>query len=131
MDDFKNSRIGAGQKINKPAGSNDSSIPFDDTPIPFDDSEGLSDTGISHIPVNLGSSGASKPTKKKTVSTKRITGAKTFCTKLHEGSIEFIDERIKDWLAENPGIVVRRTNTVTGTVTGKKSEPNLIVTVWY
>ena len=72
-----------------------------------------------------------KPTKKKVVSVERITGAKTFCTKLHEGSIEFIDERIKDWLAKNPGIVVKRTNTATGIVTGKKAEPNLIVTVWY
>lgn len=131
MDDLENSKIGPGRKINKPASSNDSSIPFDDTPIPFDDSDDLSDTGISRTPVNLGASGTGKAAKKKVVSADRITGAKTFCTKLHEGSIEFIDERIKDWLTENPGIVIKRTNTATGMVTGKKIEPNIIVTVWY
>ena len=126
MDDLRNNRIDPGEKNNKPADFDN-----EDAPIPFDDSEDAGDTGISHAPVNLSSSNADKTAKKKIVSAKRVTGVKTFCTKLHEGSIEFVDERIKDWLAENPGIIVKRTNTATGIVTGKKPEPSIIITIWY
>ena len=126
MDDLRNNRINLGGENNKPA-----DLDEENAPIPFDDSDDSGDTGISHMPVNLGGSSAGKAVKKKVVSAERITGTKTFCTKLHEGSIEFIDERIKDWLADNPGIIVKRTNTATGTVVGKKPEPNLIVTIWY
>jgi hypothetical protein len=61
----------------------------------------------------------------------RITGVKTFFTKLHAGALEFLDEQIKSWLEKNPEIVVKRTNITTGEVTGKKSEPNILITVWY
>lgn len=71
-----------------------------------------------------------KPTEK-AVSSDRITGVKTFFTKLHAGAINFLDEQISKWLTENPGIVIKRTNTVTGEIQGKKTEPNIIITVWY
>ena len=131
MDNFKDSRIDPRRENNKPIDPNDIPIPFDDEPIPFDNSDESSDTGISHIPVNLDASNVSRGTTKKIVSSDRITGVKTFFAKLQAESISFIDERINSWLAENPGIVIKRANTVTGMVIGKKTEPHIIVTVWY
>ena len=125
MDDLRNNRINPGRQNNKQADLDDG-----DAPIPFDDSEYLSDTSVSRVPVDLGTPSHGK-VEKKIISSDRITGVKTFFTKLHEGSIEFIDERINGWLTENPGIVVKRTNTATGIVTGKKSEPSIMITVWY
>jgi hypothetical protein len=61
----------------------------------------------------------------------RITGIKTFFTKLHPGSIEFLDEQISTWLKQNPGIRLKQTNVVTGEVQAKKTEPNIVITVWY
>lgn len=119
-------------------------------PISLDDNAG--GTGISHSPLNLGGPPSGevpaarkaakpvKPTEKKRVEKKpaekaapleRITGVKTFFTKLHAGAIEFLDEQITTWLNNNPDITIKRTNTVVGDVQGKKSEPNIIVTVWY
>ena len=125
MDDLRNNRINPGGQNNKPADVDSGSAP-----IPFDDKEYLSDKSVSRVPVNLGTPGHGK-VEKKVTSSAHVTGVKTFFTKLHEGSIEFIDERINEWLAENPGIVIKRTNTATGIVTGKKSEPSILITVWY
>lgn len=111
-----------------------------DKPIPFDDD--TSSDGVSHSPLNLGGDSTTKPaiqpvkpiTEKpaeKIVSSERITGVKTFFTKLHAGSIEFLDGLITKWLKKNPGVKIKRTNTVAGMVIGKKTEPNIIVTIWY
>ncbi len=113
--------------------------------IPFDDDS--SGPNISHSPLNLGGGGtAEAPTAKqaaravrpiaekpaeKVVSSDRITGVKTFFTKLHVGSMDFLDEQITNWLSDNPGIKIKRTNTVTGLVRGKTTEPNIIITIWY
>lgn len=109
-----------------------------DKPIPFND--GLS---VSHAPLDLGggtSGGAAeaseempviKDTGKKVSWPDRITGIKNFYTKLHPGAIEFLDEQICKWLADNPGVTVKLTNTVTGDIVAKKTEPNIIITVWY
>lgn len=128
--------------VNKPASEKDpnESIPWDDN------------TGVSHSPLNLGGSGlnlgSSKPSvppppppvtsptikkvgAKMVSSQDRVTGMKTFFAKLHVGSMEFIDEQISSWLKENPGIVIKHTNTTTGMVVSKVTEPNLIITVWY
>lgn len=128
-----------------------------DKPIPFDDTSSL---GVSHLPLNIGGSGPAKapapsqttsagsgsagpaaPSVKPTVKTPttakggsssdRVTGVKTFFTKLHPGAINFLDEQITNWLKENPGIVIKQTNTVTGMIISKVTEPNLIVTIWY
>ena len=64
-------------------------------------------------------------------SSDRITGAKTFFTKLHPGAIQFLDEQICAWLKANPGVVIKRTNVTTGEVQSKKTEPNILITVWY
>jgi hypothetical protein len=122
-----------------------------DAPVPFDDGDST-DMGVSHSPLNLGGGSsvevpkaqaaakpqvpkASAPAAKGPVagaaSSERITGMKTFFTKLHEGAIGFLNEQVTNWLKQNPGIVIKRTDVVTGEVQGKKTEPNIIVTIWY
>jgi len=71
-----------------------------------------------------------KPTEK-VASSDRITGVKTFFTKLHPGAINFLDEQIAKWLSENPEVVIKRTNIITGPIQAKKTEPNIIISVWY
>ncbi len=61
----------------------------------------------------------------------RITGCKTFFTKMHPGAIHFLDEQITKWLAENPQISIKLTNVVQGEITEKKIEPNIVIVVWY
>ena len=113
-----------------------------DKPIPFDDSD-PGDKGVSHAPLDLGGTSpvqiskieTPKPAAKKpaqqTASTDRITGVRTFFTKLHPGAMNFLDEQITRWLNENPDIQIKRTNVVTGLVQAKKTEPNIIITIWY
>jgi len=125
-------------------GESSAITPKDDEPIPFDDSDsGTAD--VSHSPLNLGSGAADAPATgtagqtartpatqtERTASADRITGAKTFFAKLHPGSIAFLDEQITNWLKANPGVVVKTTSTVTGPIQAKKTEPNMIVTIWY
>ncbi len=113
-----------------------------DKPIPFDDSD-TGDKGVSHSPLDLGGTSpvqipkiemakpaAKKPTEK-IASTDRIAGVRTFFTKLHPGALNFLDEQITRWLNENPDIQIKRTNVVTGLVQAKKTEPNIIITIWY
>jgi len=117
----------------------DDPIPLDDDidkPIPLDDDAGRA--SVSRSPLSLGGSNmaeAAKPVVKKAAgaitSSNRITGVKTFFTKLHPGAMDFLDEQINKWLKDNPGIVIKQTNTTTGEVQAKKSEPNIIITVWY
>ena len=111
-----------------------------DKSIPFDD--GLS---VSHAPLDLGGGKAAGPsesaeetpmpvikdTGKKVSWPDRITGVKTFYTKLHGGAIEFLDDIICKWLMDNPGVTIKRTNTAVGDVVGKKTEPSIIITIWY
>ena len=142
MDNFDVSNLGP-QDLNEPISL--------DGPIPFDNI-GPGESGVSHAPLDLGGgstaqapkvatpqpaakpSGSTlrgeKPTEK-IVSTDRIVGMKTFFTKLHAGAIAFLEEQIARWLKANPDIVVKRTNAVTGPVTGKKVEQNIIITIWY
>ena len=122
-----------------------------DKPIPFDDS-GPGESGVSHAPLDLGGGGAvpkpqaaaPKPVPKPTASpvtfskpalkaapTGRIEGVKTFLTKLHPGAINFLDEQITRWLKENPSVTVKKTNIVVGEVQAKKTEPNILISVWY
>jgi hypothetical protein len=133
---------------NADSGDAGESTPADDKldkPIPFGDDAG--DSGVSHTPLNLGGAGTTKASAEKagpsakplakastedvSFSSERITGVKTFFIKLHAGSINFLDEQITNWLKENPGVTIKRTNTVTGEIKSKQTEPNIIVTVWY
>ena len=116
-------------------------------PIPLDDA-GTGNTGVSHTPLDLGGSKpvsinkapAPKPTVKATSQPTitaaaapmgRITGVRTFFTKLHPGAVNFLDEQIADWLKENPDIVIKSTNVTVGEIQAKKTEPNILVTIWY
>jgi hypothetical protein len=133
MENFDSNRFGADEDLDKP-------IPLDDDadePIPLDDDETGGAT-VSHSPLNLGGSGpaqVAKPAPRQqpaeVVSADRITGVKTFFTKLHPGAMQFLDEQINNWLKANPGIQIKRTNTTTGEVQAKKTEPNIIIHVWY
>jgi len=148
MDNLDGDKLPGSEDLDKP-------IPLDDDldkPIPFDDND-TGQTNVSHSPLNLGGSGpaaaakpaAAKPTvakptvarpvaaqpAEKAVSADRITGVRTFFTKLHPGAMEFLDGQISNWLKANPGVVIKRTNTATGEVQAKKTEPNIIITVWY
>lgn len=142
MDNIDLSNVGD-QDLNAP-------IPLDG-PIPFENI-GPGESGVSHAPLDLGGGSATQPPKvatpkptakpsglnsasgkttEKLVSGDRIVGMKTFFTKLHAGAIDFLEEQIARWLKSNPDIVVKRTNVVTGPVTGKKVEQNIIITIWY
>jgi len=132
-----------------------------DKPIPFDDTGTGSGSGVSHSPLDLGggavqppkvgipqpaaakprtaapqpvakpSSSVLKPQKQVASAGERIEGVKTFFTKLHAGAIDFLDQQITRWLKENPGVIIKRTNVVVGEIQSKKTEPNVIITIWY
>lgn len=61
----------------------------------------------------------------------RISNCRTFFTKLHPGAIKFLDDQITAWLKDNPGVIIKHTNVTTGDIVDKKTEPNILVTVWY
>jgi len=131
----------------------------DDELIPFEDIDPPpGKSGISHTPLNLGGPAKPAPAAKESqpkaasppptpapqpkpappaavaptaAPAERITGVRTFFTKLHAGAIDFLDQQITDWLAKNPDIHIKRTNTIYGEVTGKKVESNIIISVWY
>ena len=139
--------------------NSDQPIPFDDVdkPIPLGNDPSNDSPGVSRAPLTLGGGGgqptpapklapkpAPKPAPKIVTSTPsatkptapvtsgaRITGIKTFFTKLHPGALEFLDEQINSWLAKNPQVSIKHTNITTGQVQSKKTEPNIIITVWY
>ncbi|MFC1676235.1 hypothetical protein ACFL3G_04115 [Planctomycetota bacterium] len=139
MDNIDGSNSGARTPDEEPISFGDTPI----EPIPFDDSDNAGDSKVSHSPLNLGGNSTAefsvpslkaKPIKKakeKLASSDRITGIKTFFTKLHVGSIDFLDEQINNWLKANPDVVIKHTNATTGMLVGKKTEHNIIITVWY
>ena len=61
----------------------------------------------------------------------RITTCKTFFAKLHPGAIHFLEEQVTAWLKDNPAVIVKRTDVITGEILEKKAEPSLIIMLWY
>jgi len=110
--------------------------PDAEKPIPIE-SNNEDASSISHAPLNLDSSSimeavTDQAEKGQEISSPdRITQVKTFFTKLHAGSLEFMDQQIARWLKANPGIVIKRTDTCVGEVVAKKTEQNIIITIWY
>ena len=145
MDNPVNGNLG-NQNLNKPL-SLDKDV---DKPIPLDDIDAAS-KGVSHSPLDLGGSrpvGVQKVPKPQpksaaavtapvvnmaaqAISAGRISGIRTFFTKLHAGALSFLDEQIIDWLKKNPDIVIKQTNVCVGDIQGKKTEPNIVITIWY
>ena len=145
MTDLYDLGLGAGNEDKDKSKSSQNNF---DEPIPFDSIEDKSE--VSRSPLNLGSSGTagnpgssavpkvSKPTSASPAapesiasSADKITGVRTFVTRLHIGAIGYLDEQIREWLAKNPGVQIKKTNITTGDIQSKKTEPNLIVMVWY
>jgi hypothetical protein len=126
------------------SGSKNDSAPLNDfdKPIPLGGDD-TAKASVSRAPLNLGGSSPNQPPKTEvtkpaikqpmtqTTPAGRITSVKTFFTKLHPGAMEFLDEQIAKWLKENPTVAVKQTNITTGDVQAKKTEPNIIITVWY
>ena len=59
------------------------------------------------------------------------TRVRTFHTKLNDTAIRFMDQQIAEWIDSDDSIEVKVCSTTVGVVEGKRSEPHLIVTVWY
>ncbi|MBN1359861.1 MAG: hypothetical protein JW993_04680 [Sedimentisphaerales bacterium] len=138
---------------NHPTNGNDHEkpIPFEDglaNQPPLSSAPTAGSPGVSRAPLNLGGGGggttAARPTpaiktsspitkkaSEQVASAERITGVKTFFTKLHPGAMEFLDEQVNTWLKENPHVHVKQTNITTGEVQAKKTEPNIIICLWY
>lgn len=123
----------------------------DANPNPFEADESGDNSHISHAPLDLGGSFApavpavpkpAAPARKpaapvvqaaanNVAANEKITGVKIFFTKLHAGAIDFLSEQITEWLKQNPDVYIKHTNAVVGEIAAKKTEPNLIITVWY
>ncbi len=59
------------------------------------------------------------------------TRCRIFHSKLASTSLEYMEGQINDWLDSSDDIDVKQVGHVIGDMTGKKTEPNLIVMVWY
>jgi hypothetical protein len=157
MDNFGSSTPPRNDDLDKPIPFDDGL----DAPAPAKEGPASSPPGVSRAPLNLGKAGPNPaaPSPTPTVQSPqaaarkpaapaarpavrpgarpvarpaaRVTGCKTFFTKLHPGAIEFLDEQISNWLKDNPNISVKLTNVTVGEVQAKKTEPNILITVWY
>ncbi len=59
------------------------------------------------------------------------TRCRTFHAKLNDGAVGFMNRQICDWADANPEISIKFASTTMGVWEGKKSDPTLIVTVFY
>lgn len=59
------------------------------------------------------------------------TRVRTFHTKLNDGAFAFLDNQINEWIDSNDDVEVKFCNTTIGVVEGKRSEPHVIMTIWY
>ena len=62
---------------------------------------------------------------------KGATRVRTFHTRLSNNAMAFLDEQVNEWVDENPDIEVKFSTSAVGMVEGKKTEPHLIINVWY
>ncbi len=59
------------------------------------------------------------------------TRCRTFHAKLNDGAVAFMNRQINEWADAHPEIVIKFASTTMGVWEGKKSDPTLIVTVFY
>ena len=62
---------------------------------------------------------------------KGATRVRTFHTRLSNNAMAFLDEQVNEWVDENPDIEVKFSTSTVGMVESKKTEPHLIINVWY
>ncbi len=58
------------------------------------------------------------------------THVRSFHCKLADGSLDYLDEQINEWLDLHPDYEVKFVTTEVGLWTGKIKEPHLIVLLW-
>lgn len=58
------------------------------------------------------------------------TRCKVFHSRIADGPITYMEEQINEWL-DNNDVEVKYVSQTVGVWEGKKSEPNLIVSLWY
>ena len=56
---------------------------------------------------------------------------RVFHSKIAENSLERLEEMVNEWLDANPHVEVKHVGHLVGDMVGKKTEPNVIVIVWY
>ena len=59
------------------------------------------------------------------------TRVRTFHARLSNSAMTFLDNQINEWVDQDENIEIKFTNITVGMVEGKKTEPHLIITVWY
>jgi len=59
------------------------------------------------------------------------TRVRTFHAKLNDGAFHFLDNQINEWIDSHPEVEVKFCNTTIGVVEAKKSEPHMIINIWY
>jgi len=59
------------------------------------------------------------------------TRVRTFHTRLSDNAMAFLDSMINEWVDQDPDIEVKFSTITVGMVEGKKTEPHMIVMVWY
>ena len=58
------------------------------------------------------------------------TRCRLFHCKISDGPLEHLESTINEWL-DGEEIEVKHVSQVVGTLEGKRSEPNLLITIWY
>jgi len=56
---------------------------------------------------------------------------RSFHGRLSDEGMEFMDNKINEWIDEHPDVEVKLVTTTIGTYEGKIREPALVVNVWY
>ena len=107
--------------------------PDDDAPISM---EAIEDDAPSKIRTFESASTLKASTRSTLKRATNLTGqgatrVRTFHTKLTDGAFAFLDNQINEWVDENQDVEVKFCNTTIGVVEGKRSEPHIIMTVWY
>jgi len=122
--------------------SGDAEVDFEPIALEAHEDSGGADTGpdkgSSRIhalsAATLGAAGAWNDAKFKRPLDPKATGAsrcRTFHCKLSEGSIDFFNNQVNEWLEANPKISIKFAASTIGMFEGKHTEPNLIMTVFY
>ncbi|MFH0983021.1 MAG: hypothetical protein V2A79_15995 [Planctomycetota bacterium] len=59
------------------------------------------------------------------------TRCRTYHAKLNDGAVAYMNREINEWVDRNPSIRIKFATSTIGVYEGKRSDPHLIVTVFY